>query len=122
MNKSELKTYSGGCHCGNVRYDVKLDLGGPVIACNCSMCGRGGTLLTFVPVPQFTLRSGEEQLTEYMFNKHRIQHLFCRNCGIKSFARGTGPDGSAMVAINARCLDDVNVDQLNVQKFDGKSR
>jgi|SRR5664280_209172 len=117
----EIKSYAGGCHCGKVRYNVKLDLGGPVISCNCSMCGRAGTLLTFVPAQEFTLLSGEESLTEYQFNKRHIHHLFCRVCGIKSFARGAGPDGTPMVAINTRCLDDVNLDQLKVTKYDGKS-
>jgi hypothetical protein len=119
---SELKTHTGGCHCGAVRYQVQIDLSGPVIACNCSMCGRTGTLLAFVPVSQFTLQKGEDALTDYLFNKHAIHHLFCKTCGIKSFARGNKPDGTAMVAINARCLDDVDISQLKVQQVDGKSR
>jgi hypothetical protein len=119
---SEPQTHSGGCHCGKVRYEVKLDLARPVISCNCSMCGRSGTLLSFVPAVQFTLRSGEEALTDYQFNKHHIHHTFCRVCGIKSFARGTGPDGGAMVAINARCLDNVDLDKLQVTHYDGKSK
>ena len=122
MEQRELKTYAGGCHCGKVRYEVKLDLTAPVISCNCSMCGRAGTLLTFVPAEQFTLRSGEQALTEYQFNRHRIHHLFCSTCGIKSFARGVGPDDKPTVAINARCLDDVDLEQLTVKTFDGKSR
>src|SRR4029078_105870 len=101
---SELKSYTGGCHCGKVRYQVEADLSGPVISCNCSMCGRTGTLLTFVPAKQFTLLSGEDALTDYQFNKHVIHHLFCKTCGIKSFARGTGRDGQPTVAINVRCL------------------
>jgi hypothetical protein len=117
---SEIQTYTGGCHCGKVRYEVKLDLGKPVTSCNCSMCGRTGTLLTFVPADQFTLKSGEADLTDYLFNKHVIHHLFCRVCGIKSFARGTGRDGGATVAVNARCLDDVDIARLNVTPYDGK--
>jgi hypothetical protein len=119
---SELETRSGGCHCGAVRYDVKLDLSTPVLACNCSMCGRAGTLLSFVPVSQFTLKQGETSLTEYTFNSHNIKHVFCKVCGIKSFARGVKPDGTAMVAINVRCIDDVDLDKLAVHKVDGKSR
>jgi hypothetical protein len=65
----ELKAYAGGCQCGKVRYEVQLDLGAPVISCNCSMCGRAGTLLTFVPARQFKLLSGEDALTDYQFNK-----------------------------------------------------
>ena len=118
---SSIETYAGGCHCGKVRYEVKLDLTKPVISCNCSMCGRSGTLLTFVPADQFTLKSGEEDLTDYQFNKHVIHHLFCRVCGIKAFARGTGRDGGATVAVNARCLDGVDIARLNVVPYDGKS-
>jgi hypothetical protein len=117
----ELKRYSGGCQCGKVRYQVDLDLGAPVTACNCSMCGRAGTLLTFVPASQFKLLSGEESLTDYLFNRHAIHHLFCKVCGIKSFARGTGKDGPT-VAINGRCLDGVEVADLKINPFDGRSR
>jgi len=117
---SDLPTYKGGCHCGRVRYQATIDLSRPVMSCNCSMCGRTGTLLTFIPADQFTLLSGEDALTDYQFNKHVIHHLFCSVCGIKSFARGTGKNGPT-VAINARCLDDVDITKLNVTVFDGKS-
>jgi hypothetical protein len=119
---SEATMHSGGCHCGKVRYQVKLDLSKPVVSCNCSMCGRSGTLLTFVPATEFTLQSGEEVLTDYQFNKRHIHHLFCSVCGIKSFARGAGPDGKPMAAVNARCLDAVDLAQLKVSQHDGKSR
>lgn len=118
---AELETYSGGCHCGKVRYQVKLDLASPVLSCNCSLCGKIGSLLTFVPPDQFMLLSGEDHLTDYLFNKHIIHHLFCQSCGVKSFARGVGPKGP-MVAINARCLDGIGPDQLNIVNYDGKSK
>jgi len=119
---SEAKTHSGGCHCGKVRYEVTLDLEKPVISCNCSICGRSGTLLTFVPASEFRLLSGEGVLTDYQFNNHVIHHVFCSVCGVKSFARGTSKDGTATVAINARCLDDVELSNLTVMNFDGKSQ
>lgn len=118
---SDPKKYTGGCHCGKVRYEVEADLTQPVIACNCSICGRSGTLLTFVPPDRFKLLSGEDSLTDYQFNKHVIHHLFCKSCGIKSFARGKRPDGADVVAINARCLDEVDPSTLSVKHFDGKS-
>lgn len=119
---SESSTYSGSCHCQAVRYEAKLDLTKPVISCNCSICGRSGALLTFIPATDFKLLAGADALVDYQFNKHLIHHVFCRVCGIKSFARGTGADGSEMVAINARCLSDVDLKALNVTEFDGKSR
>jgi len=114
------KTYSGGCQCGNVRYEVQLDLAG-VMACNCSRCGRLGSLLAFAPAESFILLKGDNAMTEYTFNKHAIHHLFCATCGIQSFARGTAPDGREMAAINVRCLDDVDIDALPVQKIDGRA-
>lgn len=118
---SQVETRTGGCQCGRVRYEVTLDMSAPVNSCNCSMCGRAGTLLAFVPDNQFKLLSGEENLTDYQFNKKHIHHLFCNVCGIKPFARGVGPQGPT-VAVNARCLDDVRIDDLNVNFHDGKSR
>jgi hypothetical protein len=115
------QTYSGGCQCGKVRYEVALDLSAPVISCNCSRCGRLGSLLSLAPAEDFTLQSGEGDLTDYQFNKHVIHHLFCTTCGIQSFARGKRPsDGADVVAVNARCLDGVDIDALEVKKVDGR--
>lgn len=113
-------THSGGCHCGAVRYTATLDLANPAIACNCSICGRSGSLLQFVSPDKFTLEKGDGAQSEYLFNKHAIQHLFCKTCGIKSFARGKGPKGE-MIAINVRTLDDVDVFTVPTKQYDGKS-
>ena len=114
-------THQGGCHCGAVRYTVEIDLSKPVIQCNCSICSRTGALLSFVPATSFKLEKGEDVVTDYQWGKRHIHFLFCRVCGGRSFARGQGPAGP-MVAINTRCLDDVDATTLNVQHFDGKSR
>ncbi len=112
--------HTGGCHCGKVRYEVETDLGS-VITCNCSHCGKKGLLLAFVPESQFTLLSGEDRLTGYRFNKKIIRHLFCKECGVQSFSRGAGPHGPT-VALNVRCLDDVDLDALTLTKYDGKNK
>jgi len=118
---SESKTYRGSCHCGNVKYDVKLDLSGPVITCNCSICGRTGSLMAFVPENEFTLLAGETSLTDYQFAKKQIHHLFCTNCGVRSFARGSRPGGAPMCMINVRCLEGVDPLALELKHWDGKS-
>jgi hypothetical protein len=117
---AEPRTYTGGCHCGKVRFEVTTDLG-RVMACNCSICAKAGWLLAFAPAEQFTLRSGEDVLTDYQFGKKRIHHLFCRQCGIRSFSRGLTPDGRETSAVNVRCLDGVDVEALTIVPFDGKS-
>ncbi|HEX2115311.1 MAG TPA: GFA family protein [Alphaproteobacteria bacterium] len=116
----EMKTYTGGCHCGAVRYEVRTDLS-QVIACNCSICTKRGSMLTFVPEDQFKLLMGEGILKDYQFNHKVIHHLFCPTCGIESFAKGTMPDGKKMAAINVRCLDGVDLNALKPTPFDGRS-
>lgn len=112
--------YTGSCQCGAVRFEADLDLDRS-FACNCSRCRRLGSVLSFTDAAGFRLLQGEEALTEFRFNKHRIAHLFCRTCGIESFARGTAPDGSARIAVNANCLDDVDARALPAQAVDGRS-
>lgn len=114
-----IQTYAGGCQCGAVRYEVDADLDRTVI-CNCSRCQKLGSVLTFTPESNFRLLQGEEELTDYLFNKRQIHHLFCRTCGIESFARGQMPDGSPMVAINANCLDGIEPRQLKSHCFNGR--
>lgn len=116
----ETKTHKGGCHCGAVRFEVTNNFT-EAITCNCSMCSKSGTILTFVPANQFKLESGEKDLNNYHFNKKVIDHLFCRHCGIKAFGRGQGQDGQKMIAINIRCLDDFNELKITPTEFDGRS-
>jgi len=113
--------HTGGCQCGNVRYEFKMDIG-EVVACNCSRCGRLGTLLAFAPRADFKLLKGEDATTEYQFNRHAIHHLFCTTCGVQSFSHGQRPrDGVDVVAINVRCVDGIDVEALKVKKVDGRS-
>lgn len=118
---ADAQTYTGGCHCGAVRYEVTLALD-PVISCNCSICTKRGSLLSFATPDQFKLLSGGDNLTDYLFNKHVIHHLHCTTCGVESFARGKRPDGQEMIAINVRCLDGVDVGALKLTPFDGRSK
>lgn len=115
-----VQNYKGGCQCGAVRYEVDADID-KTVSCNCSRCGRLGSILTFSPAESFRLLSGEGNMTDYQFNKHVIHHLFCTTCGIESFARAQGPDGKEMVAVNVRCLDGVDADSLHPKKVDGRS-
>ena len=117
---AEAKRYSGSCHCGNVKYEVTTDLA-KVMECNCSHCSRKGFLLNFVPVQQFTMVQGEDALGAYRFNKHVVEHLFCKTCGVQSFARGKRADGAAMVAVNVRCLEGVEPSTLTISQVNGRA-
>lgn len=115
-----MKTYKGSCHCGNVTFEAQIDLK-EVMSCNCSICSRVGSLLTFIPPEQFKLLSGQDADTEYLWGKKRIHRFFCKTCGIHTYARGKDQQGKENRAINVRSLEGVDLDSLKVRKFDGKS-
>lgn len=117
---SEAKTYEGSCHCGKVKYRVEVALEG-AIACNCSICGRTGSVLVFAPAEKFELLSGEADLQDYQFNKNVIHHLFCKTCGVRSFARGVGPGGKEMAAINVRCLEGIDPHKIEAKQIDNRA-
>ncbi len=115
-----MKEYTGGCHCGAVVFNVTADIE-KVMECNCSHCARKGFLLTFIPTEQFTLVRGEENLTEYRFNKKHIAHLFCKTCGVQSFGRGKNSEGKEMIALNVRCIPDIDPHTITIEQIDGKN-
>ncbi|MCB1322311.1 MAG: GFA family protein [Leptospiraceae bacterium] len=112
--------YKGGCQCGAVKYEVDVDID-QSITCNCSRCQPLGMVLAFTPRTKFHLHSGSDALTEFRFNKKSIEHLFCKICGVESFAYGQLPDGTQMAAINVNCLEDVDPRALQTQHMDGRS-
>jgi hypothetical protein len=115
-----MQTHQGSCHCGKVTFEFKGDLK-EVVSCNCSICQRKGTLLTFIPDADFTLKSGADYLTDYQFGKKRIHHTFCKVCGVQSFASAQMPNGAKMKAVNARCIDNVDLKKFTIKEYDGKS-
>lgn len=117
---SEAKTYAGSCHCGNVTYNVTIDLA-HVMTCNCSICSRTGSIMAFVPEASFQQLTGQDAQTDYQFNKKNIHHLFCSTCGVRSFGHGTGPGNAKMFMINVRCLEGVELKSLNVKEVDGRA-
>ncbi len=112
--------YKGSCHCGDVAYEVEGDLK-DVMECNCSICARKGSLLWFVPRDALKLKTPEQNLSTYTFNKHVIRHHFCAKCGMHPFAEASDKSGKPMAAINARCIENVDFSKLNVKHFDGKA-
>ncbi len=112
--------YRGSCHCGRIAFEVEGEIES-VLACNCSICSRKGSLLWFVPRDKLELRTPEGSAATYMFNKHVIEHRFCPTCGIHPYAEGTDPKGNRMAAISVRCLEDVDLAAFPVRHFDGRA-
>ena len=112
--------FKGSCHCGKVAFEVECELD-QVVACNCSICQRKGSLLWFVARDKLHLLTPEANLKTYTFGPGRIKHRFCPECGIHPLGEGSMPDGTAMAAINVRCLEDVDPEGMPVKHYDGRS-
>jgi hypothetical protein len=112
--------YQGSCHCGQVKFEAEGELE-QLLACNCSICSRKGSLLWFVPRASLRLLTPDENARTYTFNRHVIKHRFCPTCGLHPYGEGTDPDGNEMAAVNIRCLEDVDLAAVPVQQFDGRS-
>ena len=114
-----LVTHRGGCHCGDVAFEVEAPARLTAQDCNCSMCSMTGYLHLIVPASRFRLLRGGDRLTAYTFNTGVARHLFCRRCGIKSFyVPRSNPDG---YSVNARCLDRSTIVDLEIEPFDGRN-
>ena len=115
----ELATRRGGCHCGEVRFEVDVPPAPELWHCNCSICSQTGYVHLIVPRSCFRLLSGSERLTHYRFNTGVADHLFCSVCGIKSFyGPRSHPDG---YSVNARCLDGQPFAGSRLRNFDGQN-
>ena len=110
---------SGGCHCGQVKFEIEIPGKVTVQQCNCSICQKSGYLHLIVNARQFKLLAGEQSLVEYRFNTGLARHLFCGVCGIKSFyVPRSHPEA---FSINLNCVDLPDEIEVTIQAFDGRN-
>lgn len=103
------ETYQGSCHCGNVRFEVDIDLD-HVRICDCSLCRKRGALNHRVTESDIRLHTPLEEMTLYQWHTRTAKDYFCPNCGILPFRRPrTAPE---LWTINVRCLDGVDLDSI----------
>ena len=118
---SQSKTYDGGCHCGEVRFAVELDLEAAVGRCNCTLCTKRSALVMIVKPSAFRLVAGEASLGSYEWGGRTGQFHFCTRCGIHVFGRGNLPElGGAYGSVNINCIDDIDPSTLKVVYWDGR--
>ena len=109
--------HEGSCHCNKVTFEFNGPKTLKALDCNCSICSRLGYLHIIVPKNEFILIRGKAMLTEYSFNTEKATHLFCKNCGIKSFY--IPRSHPTCYSVNARCLHPKTWNSINIEPFDG---
>ena len=112
---SMLKTYTGSCHCGAVRFEADLDISAGTGKCNCAICTKMRLWSVNALPDAFRLLAGEDALTDYRGRGNSVaHHQFCRHCGIRPFEWVDTPNmsGSKYYNINVMCLDGVDIDEL----------
>jgi hypothetical protein len=83
------------------------------------MCAKKGFIHLIVPLAQFDLLTGQEDLATYTFNTGVAKHKFCKTCGIHAFyTPRSDPD---KVDVNVRCLDGIDLAAIKTVPFDGQN-
>ena len=105
------KTYAGSCHCGAVRFEADIDLSAGTFKCNCPMCTKTRMWCAITKPDAFRMLGGEADLNDYQ--PDNIHHVFCKHCGVRSFAWGDNPDpGGKFYSVRVSCLEGVDIDEL----------
>lgn len=117
-----LKTYTGSCHCGVLKFEADLDLTQNTYRCNCSICKRTRFWPAVAKEDGFRIIAGESELTKYTFNSHKNHHFFCKHCGVRAFGVGNDTPMGKMYGVNVGCLDqltDKELSELPITYVDG---
>ena len=109
----------GACHCGAVVFEVK-EPPSKAIRCNCSYCIRRGWFTGYATTDGLQILTGEDSLSAYQFGAKTGTNYFCNNCGIHTHMYGTYNNESGY-AYSIACIQEIDVDSLDIEKIDGKS-
>lgn len=110
----------GSCHCGAVRFTVRLPREIRPRRCNCSICSMKGAVMIDVQKEDLSIDHGEELLTLYTFNTGEAKHRFCSRCGIHPFHQTRSDPGK--YGVNAACIEGMSpYDWAEVPVFDGQN-
>jgi hypothetical protein len=103
----DIKEINGACHCGTVRFQVKLVDGlRTARRCNCSICRMRGAVAVSANLADLKVTAGAEALTLYQFNTMTAKHYFCAKCGIYTHhQRRSNPNH---YGVNVACLEGIS--------------
>ena len=103
----DVKEISGACHCGAVKFRVRLAEGlRSARRCNCSICRMRGAVGVTAEAGALEILEGADALTLYQFNTGTAKHYFCSRCGVYTHhQRRSNP---RELGVNVACLENVS--------------
>jgi len=116
-----MNAYKGTCHCGAISFEFERDEITNGLRCNCSICVRKGAVMSAFVIPPDELHIEAEagSLGTYEFGTNTAKHFFCRKCGIYPFHQTLRKPGHYRV--NLGCIDDIDINSISIDVFDGRS-
>jgi len=107
MLDRDIAEMNGACHCGAVRFRVRLTDGlNSARRCTCSFCRMRGAIAVSAELDGFAILAGQEMLSTYQFNTKTAQHYFCSRCGIYTHhRRRSNPN---QFGVNVACLEGIS--------------
>ncbi|HET8726751.1 MAG TPA: GFA family protein [Alphaproteobacteria bacterium] len=106
------ETWTGGCQCGRVRYEVAPDAVLTLVCCHCRECQRQSAsafgMSMIMPRSAFRLVRGTLKTWERRSDRRTVSRAhFCPNCGVRIFHGGG--DADAEISLKPGTLDDTGV-------------
>ena len=127
LGRAELMiVHQGGCHCGNITYDLywpgdRLDVA--VRACSCDFCTmHGGTYTSHTQADLVATIKDASEVSKYQFGTRTADFYVCSRCGAVPFVTSE-IDDHLYAVVNVNTLRGVDVSELEhtVSDFDGES-
>src|SRR4051812_17774606 len=117
---AQATKHHGSCHCGDVQFDVTIDVG-RANKCNCTVCTKIGPTSGIVKPDAFVLLSETGKLGVYEWGPKISKRFFCQRCGVHCFGRGYLEEvGGDYVSVNLNCLDAFDPADVPVIYWDGR--
>lgn len=100
---------TGGCFCGELRYEADLR-DAPVVACHCRDCqifgGSAFRLACPVPPDRFEITQGKPKHFDKTAESGKVRRMvFCGTCGTHLCSTPTDPEPGAFVSIRVATAD-----------------
>lgn len=107
---STSKIRSGGCHCGEVRYELQGDVANATL-CHCTLCRAttGAPVVAWCSVEAMNFRFTQGFPRNYR-STPRGMRTFCAKCGTQLTFR---EDGETCIDVTTASLDDPNAEAVS---------